>query len=98
MYQEIDSVTVSNIYNMKIINKTNMTKHISFKLEDMQGGKLEFSNDISNLEKEKTSQTVLMIKIPKQELKGKTTNLTIGVYEENILLSTATINFIGPQK
>ncbi|MFZ4401290.1 MAG: cytochrome c oxidase accessory protein CcoG [Bacteroidales bacterium] len=97
MCQVIDSVTVSNIYNVKIINKTNLTKHITFKLMDIEHGSLEFTNDISLIQVGKTAESVLMIKLPKQELKGRTTDLKICIFEANILISTTTLNFIGPQ-
>ena len=97
MCQEIDSVTVSNIYIVKILNKTNASKHITFKLMDLQYGILQFTSDISMLEEDKTTQSVLMIKLPKQKLNGRSTDLKIGIFEANALISTTTINFIGPQ-
>ncbi|MCX6230990.1 MAG: cytochrome c oxidase accessory protein CcoG [Bacteroidetes bacterium] len=97
MCQEVDSVTVSNIYIVKIINKTNKQKHIAIKLMDLQQGKLEFTSDISTLDAEVSTQSVLMIKLPKQILKGHTTDLKIGVFEENELITVNTINFIGAQ-
>jgi cytochrome c oxidase accessory protein FixG len=97
MCQIIDSTIVSNIYNVKIINKTNKAKHITFKLTDIQQANLEFTNDISLLKEGKTFETVLMIKLPKQKLKGRTTDLKIGIFDNNILISTIAINFIGPQ-
>ncbi|MFZ4411667.1 MAG: cytochrome c oxidase accessory protein CcoG [Bacteroidales bacterium] len=97
MCQEIDSVTVSNIYIVKILNKTNATKHITIKLMDLDYGILQFTSDISKLEEDKTTQTVLMIKLPKQKLTARSTDLKIGVFEANTLISTTAINFIGPQ-
>ncbi|MFZ4741329.1 MAG: cytochrome c oxidase accessory protein CcoG [Bacteroidales bacterium] len=97
MCQIIDSTNVSNIYNVKIINKTNKAKHIAFKLMEIQGVNLEFTNDISLIEEGKTIETVLMIKLPKQLLTGRTTNLEIGIFENNTMIAKTVINFIGPQ-
>ena len=97
MCQVIDSVTVSNIYNVKIINKGSSTKHITFKLVDMQVGVLQFTNDMSTLESNKAAESVLMIQLPKKMIQARSTDLKIGVYENNELITVNTINFIGPQ-
>ncbi len=98
MYQEVDSANITNIYNVKVINKTNHTKKISYKLIDFQKGELQFTNDITTLQGEKASQSVLLLKLPIQLLKSRTTDLKIGVYENEELITISKINFIGPQK
>ncbi len=98
MSQEIDSGNVSNIYTVKLINKSNQLKNISFKLIDHPNGELQFTNDISKLEADASIESVLMLKLPKTELKGRSTDLEIGVYDSKMLISTYTINFIGLQK
>jgi cytochrome c oxidase accessory protein FixG len=95
--QEIDSLTVANIYNVKIINKSSEIKHVSFKLMDMKG-KLEFTHDITTLEGNKAEESVLMIQLPKEAIHSRSTDLKIGVYENDKLITANTINFIGLQK
>ena len=95
--QEIDSITVANIYNVKIINKTSEMKRVSFKLMDVKGA-LQFTNDITTLEGDKAAESVLMIQLPKEALRSRSTDLKIGVYENNELVTVNTINFICPQK
>ena len=96
--QEVDSVTVSNIYTVKLINKSSIDKNITFKLLDIPNGKLQFTNDISKLKADTNTESVLMLNLPKQQLKAHSTDLKIGVYDGNNLITTNTINFIGPQK
>jgi len=98
MYQQTDSLHITNIYNVKIINKTNHQKKIALKLIDLQEGELQFTNDISTLAADKKSETVLLIKIPISSIKSRTTDLKIGTYENNKLITVNKINFIGPQK
>lgn len=98
MYQQTDSLHITNIYNVKIINKTNHQKMIALKLIDLQEGELQFTNDISTLAADKKSETVLLIKIPISSIKSRTTDLKIGTYENNKLITVNKINFIGPQK
>jgi len=97
IYQVIDSVTIGNIYNVKIINKTNVAKHLTYKLIGVEGGKMQFTSNISTLEENKVLQSVLMIELPKKLLIKHSTDLKIGVFDNNTQISTNTINFIGPQ-
>jgi cytochrome c oxidase accessory protein FixG len=97
MCQMVDSVTVSNIYIVKVINKTNIKKHIHFKLMDVAEANLEFTNDISAIDAEKSGQSVMMIKIPKSMVKQNIIDLKISVFEDDKQLTTNKINFIGSQ-
>ncbi len=96
--QEVDSVTVSNIYTVKLINKSSIDKNITFKLLDVPNANLQFTNDISKLKADTNTESVLMLNLPKQQLKAHSTDLKIGVYDGDNLITTNTINFIGPQK
>ncbi len=98
MYQVIDSATVSNIYTVKIFNKTKDTKNLTFKLIDFPNADLQFTNDITKIDGGKSAQSILIIKLPKKYLKGQTTDLNIGVFDSNTLISKTSTNFIGPQK
>jgi len=45
-----------------------------------------------------TSESIMVIKLKKNNLAGKITNLSIGIFEGENFLETANINFIGPNK
>ncbi|MEI6823103.1 MAG: cytochrome c oxidase accessory protein CcoG [Bacteroidota bacterium] len=96
--QDVDSVTVSNIYTVKLINKSSIDKNITFKLLDIPNANLQFTNDISKLKADTNTESVLMLKLPKQQIKSHSTDMKIGVYDGDNLITTNTINFIGPQK
>jgi cytochrome c oxidase accessory protein FixG len=98
IYQIVNSDTISNIYTVKLINKTDKKRHISFNLINLQGGNLQFMSDISNLNSNEANQSVLSIKLPKRLLTEKNTNLKIGVYADSMLINVSTTNFIGPKK
>lgn len=98
MYQQTDSLHITNIYNVKIINKTNHQKKIKIKLIDLPEGELQFTSDLTTLIADKASESVLVIKIPLTSLRSRTTDLKIGTYENNKLITVNKINFIGPQK
>ncbi|NVN95525.1 MAG: cytochrome c oxidase accessory protein CcoG [Bacteroidetes bacterium] len=98
MCQLVDSTSCSNIYIVKVFNKTNIPKKLTFKLMDIQHGALDFTTDITELDGGKAIESVLMIKLKKQELTGRTTDLKIGIYDADSYISTSSINFIGPQQ
>lgn len=98
IYQTVSQDTLSNIYNVKILNKTNEKRHISFALMNTQDGKLQFMSDISSLDGDNAKQSVLLIKLARRQLTGKSTDLKIGVYSDGTLITVSAINFIGPQK
>ncbi len=96
MYQEIDSLTYSNIYNLNIINKTSNDKQLSIKLLKPENGEIQLINDNAFLTEQNTFETVLIIRLKNKDLTGKSTNITIGIYENKTLLETYKTNFIGP--
>jgi cytochrome c oxidase accessory protein FixG len=97
MYQQIDSVTVSNIYNVKVINKTHDNKRLSFELLSHKNGELQITGNNSLLIDNGTFESVMIIKLKTSELTGKSTDISLGIYEGKTLLETEKINFIGPK-
>ena len=98
LYQTIDSATISNMYNVKIINKTNTNKNLSFRIINNKNGIIQLVGNSSLLKMNGTSESIMVIKLKKNNLAGKITNLSIGIFEGENFLETANINFIGPNK
>ena len=98
LYQEIDSATVSNMYNVKIINKTNADKKLSFRIINNQNGTIQMVGNSPILKMNDASECIMVIKFKKKSLSEKSTDLSFGIYEHDKLLETVNINFIGPNK
>ncbi len=96
IYQEIDSINISNIYNTKILNKSSDEKILTFKLLEPSEGSIQLAIPEVKIEIHGTYESVLIIKIPKKRLKAKSTDIKIGIFDNNILLETSALNFIGP--
>jgi len=96
IFQEIDSINISNIYNTKILNKSNSEKKLTFKLLEPSAGVLQFAIPEVKIDIHGTYESVLIIKIPKNKLKAKSTDIKIGIFDNDIQLETSEINFIGP--
>lgn len=98
MFQEIDQVTLSNIYNLKIINKTGTEKKIDIRLISPANGNLQLAVQKSVLLPQESFESIVIIRLDRQELQGKSTEIRIGIYEGETLLVAAETNFIGPQQ
>lgn len=96
MYQEIEHNVFSNIYNVKIINKTPLDKDLSLQLIHPENGEIQFSSKDHILKKDGKYESVIIIKLNKSDLKGKSTDVKIGIFEKGELLETYETNFIGP--
>ena len=98
MYQEIDSITISNIYDTKIINKSGSEKEIELRIIEPGEGELQVATPGLKIESYKTFESIVIVKLPVGSLKGKSTPLKIGTFEGDNLLEITEINFIGPSR
>ncbi|MGZ3952441.1 MAG: cytochrome c oxidase accessory protein CcoG [Flavisolibacter sp.] len=86
---------ISNLYSIKLANKTRKTIPITLKLENVNG---EINIIGSNLTvgAESYFQSPFFVKMDKSQIAQRKTKLMIGVYEGNKKLETAVATFIGP--
>jgi cytochrome c oxidase accessory protein FixG len=93
-----DGSNISNIYNYKIVNKTEQDfDNITFKLIQPAGEiKMVGSNKIS-VKKQSLAQGTLFVKIKETNLKGEKVKLVIEVYNGDKLIDTESTNFLGPR-
>jgi cytochrome c oxidase accessory protein FixG len=98
LYQEIDSLTLSNIYNTKILNKSDRERELESRLLYPEEGSLQYAVPEIQIAPNGTYQSVLIVKIPKNILIGKSTGIKIGTFENGELIESTGINFIGPTK
>ena len=96
IYQKVDSVTYSNIYVVKIINKTLADKSLQIRFIEPTRGKIQLATGQTLLKAQGLLESVMIANIEKQDLKGKSTPIEIGVYEGEHLLGVYTTNFLGP--
>lgn len=98
LYQELPDNKISNLYNIQVVNKTFNTKELSFRLKNVEGeikmvgGKNQFL-----LGSQDMLQEVMIIEIPKSQIKSLKTKLTIEVVSEGKVLERVNTTFLGPQ-
>ena len=71
IYQKVDSVTYSNIYVVKIINKTLADKSLQIRFIEPTRGKIQLATGQTLLKAQGLLESVMIANIEKQDLKGK---------------------------
>jgi cytochrome c oxidase accessory protein FixG len=96
LYQEQEGGKISNLYNYKIINKTNHAIPLTLKpLDSNIELKLVGHNDVM-LNEQGMAQGALFIYASKSDLKKMKSKFTIGIYSGDELLYKVKTTFIGP--
>lgn len=98
LYTEQPNGKITNLYNAKVINKTNKQLPYSFKLENIEGEIVKVGDDKGLLQPEKLHEITFLINIDKEKIKGRKTEIEVGVYSGNEKVETVKINFLGPFK
>ena len=96
LYQERGKDSVSNLYNIKIANKT--VKNIPLTLKIEEGlGKIEIIGDkaIAVKEQDESSGNFFVV-LPKSSIKERKTTVQIGLYEGDRRIDVISTNFLGP--
>lgn len=95
MYQQLDDNKLSNLYNYKVINKTNEDFEVTFKLEGKEG-QIQMIGDLTHIESQGVFEGAMFVILEKEMLDGVKTNIKIGVYDDDKLIETVKTNFMGP--
>jgi cytochrome c oxidase accessory protein FixG len=97
LYQECpDSSQVSNIYNIKLENKTRTSMPVELKLESGEGRIEQIGHDFMILPKESHSQGEFYIYFNKKAIHSRKTKLKIGIYSGTKKIRTIETSFFGP--
>ena len=98
LFQDNDDGYISNLYNYQLINKTDTEMVVSFKCEDIPGIIFETIGQPPKTIKNQVSEGAVFIKIPKDKIKNRKTNLTILVYSGGEIIDESETTFLGPGK
>ncbi len=98
LYQDQGDNKISNLYNIKIINKTNKDMPVHLKLLDEKGSIQMVGNDDLFLEKQGVAESAVFVILDKNDLTQMKTEIHIGVYSGEELIEKIETNFLGPAK
>ena len=94
LYQEQEGGMISNLYNVKIINKSIDTAKVELKLLSVQGN-IKMVRGAIKIKPSSIFEDVFFVNIDPNNLQQKNSDITIGIYLNGILLEEEKINFIG---
>src|SRR5690554_2042159 len=95
LYQELPGGLYSNIYEIKIINKTSEPKNYELRLLSPKGELVSLGN-ISNVPAQELIEGRFLIKLDKADLQGLQTDLELGVFTDGKQIETKKTGFLGP--
>lgn len=96
LYQERGADSVSNLYNIKIINKTIKDIPLTLKLEDVEGRIIEAEGRSIALPKEGQGKGSFFIVLPNKIINERKLKLYVGLYEGDKKITMLSTNFMGP--
>ncbi|TWI79301.1 cytochrome c oxidase accessory protein FixG [Lacibacter cauensis] len=95
LFQEKGTDSISNLYNIKIVNKTMNDIPLTVKLEDHNGTIQQVGNTI-HVKKEGQGAGSFFIILPKEQIKQRKTVVHVSLYEGDKKITTVKTNFLGP--
>lgn len=96
-YTTLPDGRISNLYNLKLANKTHEDIPFTLKLENINGEIEYVGSSEMVVKKEDYSHLQFFIKLNKGEIKSWKTELQIGMYANGEKIKTITAKFIGPE-
>lgn len=97
MYQEREDGMITNLYQLKMVNKTNQTKDIRLELLEPAGDLVMVGSDIS-LEQQGIGEGAFFVAIDPNHLEKMSSKISIGVYGNGELVEKVKTKFLGPVK
>jgi cytochrome c oxidase accessory protein FixG len=99
LYQERGTDSLSNLFNIKVINKTMKNIPVTLRLEGdaKNAGKIELvgATDI-HLKDEDQANGSFFVVLPRTYITNRKMKLTIGLYDGDRKITTLSTNFAGP--
>ena len=96
LYQEQANNQLSNLYNYKLLNKTFKDKEVTLKPENFEGVIKLVGETKLVIPKDGYATGTMFITLGAKAIKGRKTQLKIGVYEGKEKINTITTSFLGP--
>ena len=96
-YTSLPDGRISNLYNLKLANKTHDNIRFSLKLENLPGEIQLIDNDHPLVKKEDYLTLQFFVKLNRKDVKNWETPVVIGLYDSTKKIKIITAKFIGPE-
>ena len=95
LYQNQPNNEISNLFTIKLVNKTRDSMPVELKVENMDG-KIQVVGKPLSIGKETMSQGEFFVFLNKKDVLKRKTPIVIGVYSHDKKIKTVKTNFLGP--
>jgi cytochrome c oxidase accessory protein FixG len=96
-YTSLPDGRISNLYNLKLANKTHDNIRFSLQLENLPGEIQLIDNDHPLVKKEDYLTLQFFVKLNRKDVKNWETPVVIGLYDSTKKIKTISAKFIGPE-
>lgn len=96
LYQERGKDSLTNLYNIKIANKTVDDIPLSIKLENIEGHVEVIGGKTIPLKKEEEGSGSFFVVLPVDQVHQRKTEIQLGLYEGKRRIDVIKTNFLGP--
>lgn len=96
LYQERGVDSISNLYNIRMVNKTTHDLNIEIRLVDAQGRIQMAGNPIVKMAKEAQAAGTFFVVLPKENIKQRKTMIRLAIFENGKEIAITKTNFLGP--
>ncbi len=98
MFQRLENERMSNLYSIKIVNKTHQDFNTTLKLENLEGEIKMIGQDTIRVAKGSMGQGEFFIILHNRDITETKTSVEIGIYENGRRIETVRSGFLGPMK
>lgn len=98
LYQEQPNNQLSNLFTIKLVNKTREEMPVDLKVENFKDYKLQLVGKDIKVKPEGITNGEFFVYLNKADLKERKVKLEIGVYSNGKKIRTVKTNFLGPIK
>jgi polyferredoxin len=96
IFQQQPNNEISNIYNIKMVNKTRKSIDVSLKLEDNDKGYIKVVGNELTVRPESLGEGIFFIYMPEEEIHKRKNKFKVGVYAQGKKVETVVTSFVGP--
>jgi cytochrome c oxidase accessory protein FixG len=96
LYQERGADSVTNLYNIKIANKTSGETPLRLQIENGKGRVEVVGGSTVSIKKEEETSGTFFIVLPAKEIHERKSSVKIGLYQGEKKIDEISTNFLGP--
>ena len=96
LFQERGTDSITNLYNIKMVNKTTDDIQLSVRLEEMPGKIEVIGKPTIHVIKEGQGSGSFFVILPKTSIKERKTKIRLALYEGDRKIATSSSSFLGP--